>query len=372
MKKLLLLFLGLFMMVGMVSAAPFNLPTEWILQPNGTTIDSNSNGWPDYADNALNASSAGDANTLGGELPSYYLDYDNMDAGSIPDEYIDSASTWNAKGGTGSCADGYYVSEVNTTGVVCSLDEGTSYDAGAYLELSGTTFSVDIDNLGPALENSVLLSYHNITDIPVCSGTDKLTYDGTTLTCEEDRNTNTQLSEEQVQDFAWNVLGGTQDGITVTYNDASNTVDFVVDPTATVSLNVSDIDDVSLNNLANSQALVYNSTSGFWENEDVAVDLSNYYTKTEVNNLDVSTFNNDAGYISDYVVTNDDLTGLNNSYLNNDAGYLTDYTETDPVWISEKGNYYTSTEVNNLDVSTFNNDAGYISDYVVTNDDLTG
>ncbi|MFW6377441.1 MAG: hypothetical protein ACOCZ5_02225, partial [bacterium] len=64
-------------------------------------------------------------------------------------------------------------------------------------------------------------------------------------------------------------------------------------------------------------------------------------------------FNNDAGYISDYVVTNDDLSGLNNSYLNNDAGYLTSYTETDPIWISEKSNYYNKTEAddNFVDVS---------------------
>jgi len=42
-------------------------------------------------------------------------------------------------------------------------------------------------------------------------------------------NTDTQLTEEQVQDFAWNVLGGTQSGITVTYEDGTNDVDFVLD-----------------------------------------------------------------------------------------------------------------------------------------------
>jgi len=42
-------------------------------------------------------------------------------------------------------------------------------------------------------------------------------------------NTDTQLTEEQVQDFAWNVLGGTQTGITVTYEDGTNDVDFVLD-----------------------------------------------------------------------------------------------------------------------------------------------
>lgn len=41
-------------------------------------------------------------------------------------------------------------------------------------------------------------------------------------------NTDTQLTQEEVQDYAWNVLGGTQTGITVTYQDATNDVDFVV------------------------------------------------------------------------------------------------------------------------------------------------
>src|SRR6056297_4215268 len=85
------------MLAAPVAADPFNIPIQWVLQDNGTSIDQNNNNWPDYADNALNASSAGDANTLGGELPSYYLDYDNMNAGSIPDGYIDSAATWNDK-----------------------------------------------------------------------------------------------------------------------------------------------------------------------------------------------------------------------------------------------------------------------------------
>ncbi len=31
-------------------AAPFNLPIGWILQNNGSGIDMNNNGWPDYAD----------------------------------------------------------------------------------------------------------------------------------------------------------------------------------------------------------------------------------------------------------------------------------------------------------------------------------
>ena len=35
------------------------------------------------------------------------------------------------------------------------------------------------------------------------------------------------------------------------------------------------------------------------------------------------------------------------SQLTNDSNFITSYTETDPVWTSEKGNYYTKTEIDN-------------------------
>ena len=325
MKKGIIFIIGLLMMMSVVNAAPFNLPIEWVLQPNGTTIDSNSNGWPDYADNVLNASYAGtsaDAELLNGQSGSYYLNYDNMNAGSIPDGYIDSAATWNAKAGAADCPAGYVVQNTTSSGVECVANTDTTYSAGAHLSLVGTTFSVDITNLGSALDNSVLSSYQNITNLPTCDSDEMLSYDGTTLTCEHDSTgSDTQLTEEQVQDFAWNVLGGTQTGIDVVYNDTTNTVDFIVTEIGG-AVNVSDLGDVSLNSLSNGEALVYNSTSGLWENSVIIADLTNYYNKTEVEGLPVSTFTND-------------------------AGYLTSYTETDPVWTAASGNYYLKTETYN-------------------------
>jgi hypothetical protein len=43
-----------------------------------------------------------------------------------------------------------------------------------------------------------------------------------------DTNTNTQLSNEQVQDIVGGMLGGTETGITVTYQDGTGDIDFVV------------------------------------------------------------------------------------------------------------------------------------------------
>jgi len=51
--------------------------------------------------------------------------------------------------------------------------------------------------------------------------------DGTKLDGIESGATADQ-TEEEIQDFAWNVLGGTQTGITVTYQDGTNDVDFIV------------------------------------------------------------------------------------------------------------------------------------------------
>ena len=42
-------------------------------------------------------------------------------------------------------------------------------------------------------------------------------------------DTNTQLSQEQVEDFVGGMLGGTETLITVTYQDGTGDIDFVVD-----------------------------------------------------------------------------------------------------------------------------------------------
>ena len=44
-----------------------------------------------------------------------------------------------------------------------------------------------------------------------------------------DTDTNTQLSEEQVEDFVGGMLIGTQTGITISYQDATGDIDFIVD-----------------------------------------------------------------------------------------------------------------------------------------------
>jgi hypothetical protein len=101
-----------------------------------------------------------------------------------------------------------------------SSDFDTDFGGKSTTNLSEGTNLYFTDERVDDRVNNLLIAGDNIA----------LTYnDGAnTLTISGIGNTDTQLSEEQVQDFAWNVLTGTQTLITVTYDDNNNEVDFVV------------------------------------------------------------------------------------------------------------------------------------------------
>ena len=62
------------------------------------------------------------------------------------------------------------------------------------------------------------------TGLSIARSSDKITFTNTVT------NTDTQLTEEQVEDFVGGMLtGNTETGITVTYQDSDGTIDFVVD-----------------------------------------------------------------------------------------------------------------------------------------------
>ena len=102
----------------------------------------------------------------------------------------------------------------------------------------------------------------------------------------------------------------------------------------------------------------YTETDPVWNSEK-----SNYYTKTEINNKNYLTQHQS---LADYVKTEALTTALTSyakktdiptvptklSELTNDSGFITTYTETDPVWTSEKVNYYTKTEIDNKNYLT--------------------
>ena len=79
------------------------------------------------------------------------------------------------------------------------------------------------------------------------------------------------------------------------------------------------------------------------------VNLSNYYTKLEVDKKIEGLSTGDID-LSAYAKKVELPTKL--SELTNDSGFITTYTETDPVWNSEKSNYYTKDEINNKNYLT--------------------
>ena len=105
-----------------------------------------------------------------------------------------------------------------------------------------------------------------------------------------------------------------------------------------------------LSELTNDSGFIttYTETDPVWNSEK-----SNYYTKTEIDNKNYLTEHQS---LADYVKTEVLTTTLTTyakktevptklSELINDSSYITTYAETDPVWTSEKVNYYTRDEI---------------------------
>ncbi len=123
-------------------------------------------------------------------------------------------------------------------------DTGAAIRADFPVNTDNQTLSLNTNTLSISGGNSVSLAqYLDNTDTQAISlnpSTHELSITGNASTVDLSAyldNTDTQLSEEQVQDYAWNVLSGTQTGITVTYNDAGNNVSFVAtDASATNEL----------------------------------------------------------------------------------------------------------------------------------------
>ena len=115
------------------------------------------------------------------------------------------------------------------------------------------------------------------------------------------------------------------------------------------------------------------------QGQNIAIELSNANVFTledlgwnqisgDQSTINLSAFNNDSGFISDYTVTNSDLVGLNISSLTNDSGYTT-FTPT--TLLIDYGFTDNST---NWDLAYSWGDhstQGYLTSYTVTQGDVT-
>jgi len=148
----------------------------------------------------------------------------------------------------GTLTDGKGCKYVSGTGLVCDQSYLTTVDISddTNLSVSGTLLNLTGDTLS--------INEGTMTTGKLC------TFDGTNLVCNSD-DADTQLNEEQVQDFAFtNTLGGTETLISVTYQDATNDIDFVVD---------NDLHKYSWTNVVDADIPNAITVTGYMQDEDI-------------------------------------------------------------------------------------------------------
>ena len=118
-----------------------------------------------------------------------------------------------------SCAMGKYVGAIGDT-LSCIDDVDTTYTAGSGLSLSGTVFS-HTDTSSQSSLNNVGRTY--IQDVSLDS------YGHVTgLTTATETVIDTTLSQEEVEDYVGAMTSGVETHISVSYNDATGNIDYVV------------------------------------------------------------------------------------------------------------------------------------------------
>lgn len=164
-----------------------------------------------------------DSDFLDGQDGSYYLD--NTDSQDLSSSRSGDTVTIDITGGSGTSFTDNYEADTNAdtecSGAdtylsgdgTCEVDSDTTYTAGGtLLDLTGETFS---------------LNEGTLTDTKYC------TYEsGTGIVCDSEGGSGGEggNTTEEIQDAVYNnVLSGTQTFITVTYDDANDEVDYVVD-----------------------------------------------------------------------------------------------------------------------------------------------
>ena len=122
------------------------------------------------------------------------------------------------------------------------VDGTTTTVNSATLDIADNQITLNSDlatDTAPTEDADIIVNRGSGTDVAIkwdeSAGRWSFTNDGTNYQNIPTQDTNTQLSKETVQDYVGEMLAGnTETGITVTYEDSTNDIDFVVD-TATAS-----------------------------------------------------------------------------------------------------------------------------------------
>ena len=176
--------------------------------------------------------------------------------------------------------------------VTSQTDENFTTDD--HSKLDGIEAGAEVNRT--AAETRTLIGTGNGNLVPAAGSSGEfLKHDGTFGTPSYTTNTNTQLTQEQVEDFVGGMLDGTETGISVGYDDTNGNIDFVVasqtDNNFTTTLK-NKLDGIAAS--ANNYVLPTNLAG-----DDIDIDTTALTGATVISDLDINITTNTSGLVTD-------------------------------------------------------------------------
>jgi len=167
--------------------------------------------------------------SLGVQIQAYDATLSDIADGTIAEDLVNTANPW----ADNEVADNITAtSYVLLTAVDDSVEANAYYAGGTDVADADVADDITLTNLSQVSDaEEAVEDYSGGMFTGNTETRCTVTYqdaDGTVDVVVDDLDTDTNLSEEEVEDFVGGMLGGTETGISVTYEDASNDIDFVV------------------------------------------------------------------------------------------------------------------------------------------------
>jgi hypothetical protein len=137
--------------------------------------------------------------------------------------YVNGQITWVANAGGGGSMSSFIVTDGSTPQTVNDGETVTFADGTGAEFVTSATNTVTVNSVDSEIVHD------NLSGFVANEHIDWTASSAGTIHASNYTDTNTQLSQEQVEDFVGGMLGGTETLITVTYQDGTGDIDFVVD-----------------------------------------------------------------------------------------------------------------------------------------------
>ena len=193
------------------------------------------------------------------------------------------------------------------TGITVTYQDGTgdidfvvasqtdeNFTTADHSKLDGIEAGAEVNRT--AAETRTLIGTGNSGIVPAAGSSGEfLKHDGTFGTPSYTTNTNTQLTQEQVEDFVGGMLDGTETGISVGYDDTNGNIDFVVASQTDENFTTADhskLDGIEAS--ANNYVLPTNLAG-----DDIDIDTTALTGATVISDLDINITTNTSGLVTD-------------------------------------------------------------------------